>query len=297
MKGAFFVLWEFTSSLPCKTILWWSSWLKYPINYCIYKLKCEKGMLYFNPLQYLTILAHSWTVTSWHHCKRIRESALWNLWFQNIGYLYYEGATASFFSVSVFDHIIFWGSKTSGRMGFPFLKIYEYSLVLFWLTGQKVEHHLWKGRIAGKWKVEHHLWKGRIAGKWSTLCTVHHLACLCSTPGSVQYTLGDIMSTPGDVQYTGVSIQIQLFSQWPSPHTYHDIPPVYSWHPSVYWTPPVYSWYPPLYSWYPPLCCTPPSVLHRHYVGWFILPDKFLFQPAFTRSLIRFRLIEFRTIQ
>ena len=26
------------------------------------------------------ILAHPWTVTTWHHCKRIRESALWNLW-------------------------------------------------------------------------------------------------------------------------------------------------------------------------------------------------------------------------
>ena len=31
-------------------------------------------------------------------------------------------------------------------------------------------------------------------------------------------SVGDIMSTPGDVQYTGVSIQIQLFSQCPSPH-------------------------------------------------------------------------------
>ena len=81
MKGAFFLFFgNLHQAFPFKTIFWWSSWLKYPINCCIYKLKCEKGILYFNPLQCFATLAHPWTVTSWHHCKRILGSALWNLW-------------------------------------------------------------------------------------------------------------------------------------------------------------------------------------------------------------------------
>ena len=53
-------------------------------------------------------------------------------------------------------------------------------------------------------------------------------------------SVGDIMSTPMNVQYTGVSIWIQFNC---FPHIYHDIPQ-----------------------------CTehPPSVLHRHNVGWFL---------------------------
>ena len=39
-----------------------------------------------------------------------------------------------------------------------------------------------------------------------------------STVGDTMMSVGDIMSTPEDVQFTGVSIKIQLFSQWPSPH-------------------------------------------------------------------------------
>ena len=54
---------------------------------------------------------------------------------------------------------------------------------------------------------------------------------------------GDIMSTLGDVQYTGISIQIELFPQWPSsifimisPRCTHNIPRcthdiMYSWSP------------------------------------------------------------------
>ena len=84
-KVHFFVLYgNLRQAFPYETIFWWSSWLKYPINYCIYKLKCEMGILYSNPLYYFAILAQSWTVTSWHHCKRIRESALWNLWFRSV---------------------------------------------------------------------------------------------------------------------------------------------------------------------------------------------------------------------
>ena len=52
-----------------------------------------------------------------------------------------------------------------------------------------------------------------------------------STLGDIMMSVGDIMSTPGDIQYTGVSIQIQLFFQWPSPifimissRCAHDIP-------------------------------------------------------------------------
>ena len=109
-----------------------------------------------------------------------------------------------------------------------------------------------------------------------------------STLGDIMMSVGDIMSTSGDVQYTGVSIQIKLFPQWPSPHLSWYPPGVLMIFPPVYWTPPVYSWYspsvlmispqcthdiPPVYSWYPPVYWTSPvvlhtpGVLHRHYAG------------------------------
>ena len=60
------------------------------------------------------------------------------------------------------------------------------------------------------------------------------------TLGDTMMGVGDIISTLEDVQYTGVSIQIQLFSQLPSPtlimispwctehpQCIHDIPPLY----------------------------------------------------------------------
>ena len=95
-----------------------------------------------------------------------------------------------------------------------------------------------------------------------------------STVGDTMMSMGDIMSTPRDVQYTGVSIQIQLFSQWPSPtfimiypRFTHGIPPVYSWYPPVCsWYSPLYSWYPPVY-WTSPIVLHSPGVLHWHYAG------------------------------
>ena len=74
-----------------------------------------------------------------------------------------------------------------------------------------------------------------------------------STLGDSMMSVGDIMSTPGDVQYSGVSIQIQLFSQWSSStfimisQCTHDIPHCTE---------------------YPPLYCIFSGVLHRHYPEW-----------------------------
>ena len=77
-----------------------------------------------------------------------------------------------------------------------------------------------------------------------------------STSGNVQYIEGDTMSTSGDVQYIGriflmlvggyheyigvFNIQQRLLSTC-SPHTNHDIPPMYLKYP------PMYSRYPPMY--------------------------------------------------
>ena len=55
----------------------------------------------------------------------------------------------------------------------------------------------------------------------------HEYSGVFSTLGDAMISVEDIMSTPGDVWYTGVSIQIQLFSQRPSP-TFIMISPVYS---------------------------------------------------------------------
>ena len=92
------------------------------------------------------------------------------------------------------------------------------------------------------------------------------------TGGIIEYTggcsvhWGHIMSTPGDVQYTGVSpgvsIQIQLFSRWPSP-TFIMISP---WYTHLIF--PQCTEHPPVYSWYPSGLLHIPGVLHRHYSGW-----------------------------
>ena len=53
MEGVFLCSWEFMSSLSLYDNILTSSWLKYPISHCIsniYKLKSDKGILYFNPL-------------------------------------------------------------------------------------------------------------------------------------------------------------------------------------------------------------------------------------------------------
>ena len=75
-----------------------------------------------------------------------------------------------------------------------------------------------------------------------------------STLGDTMISVGDVLSTPGDVQCTGVSIQIQLFSQWPSPTFImispwctHDIPQCTE-------HPPVYSSYPLTVFMIPPWC-------------------------------------------
>ena len=53
--------------------------------------------------------------------------------------------------------------------------------------------------------------------------------------GDTVMSVGDIRRTTEYVQYTGVSIQVQLLSQW-LPHIYHDIPqcthniPLVSWY-------------------------------------------------------------------
>ena len=86
---------------------------------------------------------------------------------------------------------------------------------------------------------------------------------------------GDIVSTPGAVQYTGVSIQIQLFSHWPSPTfimislgVLSNIPQCTQWYPpSVLNIPRCTQWYPPVY-W------TCSGVLHRHYAGWSCMGDQ-----------------------
>ena len=38
----------------------------------------QDKLIRFRRRENWTILAHPWTVTSWHHCKQIRESAPWN---------------------------------------------------------------------------------------------------------------------------------------------------------------------------------------------------------------------------
>ena len=52
MKGAFFYsLRIYVKPFPVRQYFDEAvSWLKYPINYCIHKLKCEKGILYSNSL-------------------------------------------------------------------------------------------------------------------------------------------------------------------------------------------------------------------------------------------------------
>ena len=55
------------------------------IKSCSDSLYHQDKLIRFRRREKWTILAHPWTVSSWHHCKRIRESALWNLWFDILG--------------------------------------------------------------------------------------------------------------------------------------------------------------------------------------------------------------------
>ena len=55
----------FAVFLACvETLLLTSSIFIYIYIYIYIYIKCEKGILYFNPLSYFAILAHSWNIVS-----------------------------------------------------------------------------------------------------------------------------------------------------------------------------------------------------------------------------------------
>ena len=85
--------------------------------------------------------------------------------------------------------------------------------------------------------------------------------------------VGDIMSRPGYVQYTGVSIQIQLFSQQPSPTFIMISLSVLMISPSVLNTPQCTDDIPILYSWYPPVYCVPPVYCTDFMQGVYLLTN------------------------
>ena len=88
--------------------------------------------------------------------------------------------------------------------------------------------------------------------------------------------VGDIMSTLGDVQYTGVSIQIQLFSQQPSPSVLMVSPSVLMVSPSVLMTSPHCTHGIPQCTEHPPVYCAPPVYCTDFMQGVYLLTNVLL---------------------
>ena len=172
----------------------------------------------------------------------------------------------------------------------------------WWIQRFRYGRKSWKIEARGKMGLEGHylgydgqsavfqanyVLKTRHVSTLHNVCAVHQGVSwvqrgdTMSTLGDTMMSVVDIMSTPRNVQYAGASIQIQLFSQRPSPtfttispgvlmissqctehpHCTRDIP--HCTHDIPHCTRDI-----PRCTGHPPLYCISPVVLHRHYAGW-----------------------------